>query len=180
MNDLVNGPMTTANDHHLSDEQFSALLTGDRLDQAGQRHVAECARCRAEVEQFTSSVDLFSSASAAWAESRPAAPSLVPVSRSRERRALYMPVGWAVAAAMLVTLGLPEWNRRHASVGDTEVATTASTSDSAAQVAADNQLLQSVNVALSSNEDSPLPEYRLSGYDHSASRFAAGTDSRPR
>jgi hypothetical protein len=48
--------------------------------------------------------------------------------------------------------------------------------DSSAQIAQDNQLLESVNVALNTNDASPLPEYRLSD----SPRLAERTDSRIR
>jgi len=159
----------SANNFHLTDEQFSGLLLGDDLDIAARAHLLDCTLCRQEAEKFTSSVNLFSKTSLAWADTKPAKRSLLPVFRSREKRAMFTPLVWALAATLLVIIEFPAWNHNRNRQSESSVAQTAG-GDSAAQVAEDNQLLQSVNVVLSSNEGSPLPESRLADYARPASR----------
>jgi len=86
------------------------------------------------------------------------------------------PIAGALAAALLIVVGLPAWNHDHQVLSARGPATAAAPDESAVQIAQDNQLLESVNVALNTNDASPLPEYRLLGSPRSTLR----TDSRTR
>jgi hypothetical protein len=149
--------MNTGEMNHLSNDQFSELILG-APSPASELHLAECAHCRAELEKFSSSVDLFSTTSLKWSEIQPAqTPRISP--RWQSARWAYAPVGWALAVAVLIAVGVPAWKYdRHPAPPTSQSAT----EDTPAEIAQDNALLQSVNVALNTNEDSPLPEYRLS------------------
>ena len=75
-------------------------------------HLAECAHCRAELEKFSASVGLFSTTSLAWSETRPAAAPQA-ASRWQSMRWAYAPVGWALAVAVVIAVGVPAWRADH-------------------------------------------------------------------
>jgi hypothetical protein len=112
------------------------------------------------LEKFSASVGLFSTIALAWSETRPAA-SPQAASRWQNMRWAYAPVGWALAVAVVMMIGVPAWRDHTMTVQ--KPAVNSPVEDSPADIAEDNALMQSVNVALNSNEDSPLPEYRLAG-----------------
>jgi hypothetical protein len=154
---------------HLTNDQFSDLLIG-APGRDCELHLAECAYCRAELEKFSASVGLFSSTSLAWSETRPAAAAQA-ASRWQNMRWAYAPVGWALAVSVAIMVGVPAWRADHpAPAPYSAVNSPASIEDSPADIARDNALLESVNVALNTNEDSPLPEYRLAGGSRSDAR----------
>ena len=155
--------MTQSSETHLSDEQFSNLLIGDLVESEARAHLLHCAHCRQEAGIFTDSVNLFSTTSLAWLETKATKRSLLQLFRSRERRSMFVSLAWATAAILFVIIGVPTWNHRHHLPSEDDVAQV-NPVDSAAQVAEDNRLLLSVNTVLSSNEGSPLPESRLADY----------------
>jgi hypothetical protein len=173
--------MTQQISAHLSEEAFDDVLIG--LGSAeSEAHLAVCDVCRGHLKEFQSNLQTFNQASLAWSqatsEARP-----VPISMSEEgaslrlfarpagRLRIFAPVGWAVATALLLVLGLQIWNREHQPSLTGNTATdnavsnnstqTATQGDTEAQIAQDNQLLQSVNLALNTGEASPFQEYGL-------------------
>jgi len=176
--------MKTRNENHLTNEQFTELLIGGapgpECGPECELHLAQCELCRNELTKFSESVALFTHTSLAWSDAQPGR-SLRTRAARRTSRLLYAPMGWALAAALLVLIAVPPaWKYEHRSVGDHASAAgrvpalESAQQDSAAQIAQDNQLLESVNVALNTNDASPLPEYRLSD----SPRLGARTDSR--
>lgn len=168
--------MTQQISAHLSEEALDDLLIG--LGSAeSEAHLAVCRVCSRHFEAFQSNLRTFNQASLAWSEDkseawpvpRPmneGASSLGLTTRSTARRRILIPLSWAVATALLLVLGLQVWNReQQPSLTGTPAADnsaqTAAHSDSEAQIAQDNQLLQSVNLALNSSEVSPFQEYGL-------------------
>jgi len=82
-----------------------------------------------------------------------------------------------LAAALLIAIGIPTWNRQsyfknNATVSDLQQG------DSEARIAQDNDLLRSVNVAISQGEKPSIDEYNLLEAPHSRSR--ARPESRKR
>jgi hypothetical protein len=173
--------MTQQISAHLPEEAFYDVLIG--LGSAeSQAHLAGCDVCRGHLDEFQSSLQTFNQASLAWSqatsEARPVPMSMSEggaglrlFARPATRRRIFAPLGWAVATALLLVLGLQVWNREHqpSLTGNTTTGNavsnnsiqTATQGDSAAQIAQDNQLLQSVNMALNTSEASPLQEYGL-------------------
>jgi len=149
--------MTPESTNHLSEEALDDVLIG--LGSAeSHAHLAECAECRAQVKTFRGDVALFNASSLAWSRSR------MPRHRASERSRVRLhaaSMGWAVTAAALVAMALGIWHHHPAKA--TQQANTVQTqpSDSEAQIAQDNQLMQAVNAAISPDEASPIEEYKM-------------------
>jgi len=169
--------MMTPGSHHLTNDQFTEMIVTGVIDEACEKHLAGCELCREELTAFSDSVGLFSTTSLAWSESKPAE-SLRVAAHKQVRRAVYVPLRWAVAAAVVIGVAIPVWNYDHRATITAVADAAAATGDSPAEIAQDNQLLQSVNVALSTEESSPLPEYRLLDDSDVSGRSSPRPDSR--
>lgn len=89
---------------HLSDEQISAWVAGERSGEA-QAHVAACAACAAEVERTTGALALFRESAERCAEHWTARPGR---KRSRAWRwAMAVPALAAILAAVVLTHRTP-------------------------------------------------------------------------
>lgn len=144
---------------HLSDEQFSELLIGGSLTEDGRRHLSECEACRHEAEKFTDSVGMFRSTSLAWSETKQKKARRIVAGQAVRLR--LAPIGWALAAALVIVVGVPTWNDHHENAQVSSSSARSGPADSAAEIASDNQLMQSVNLALNTSEASPVAEYHL-------------------
>lgn len=153
--------MTTQLSAHLSDEALNDVLIG-LSSTAADAHLAVCPHCRGQLDVFRSEMQLFNQTSLAWGEAR-SAKTARPATIPKVRKAILAPAGLAIAAMILLAIGLPVWNHHHRSTRDYAVAPAPAQQDSAEQIAQDNELLRSVDMALSTNEESPISEYYLSG-----------------
>jgi len=172
--------MTTEVSAHLSEEALDDVLIGLSTPES-DAHLAACSVCRSRVEEFRSGLQAFNQVSLAWSEARPmprTTISLQTAARSKARRDLFAPLGWAMAAAMVLMIGIPIWNRDHSAPSNNEPAAAATASDSEAQIAQDNELLKSVDMALNTNEESSLSEYQLLDEHHSYLKKRAELRSR--
>ena len=160
--------MTTERTAHLSEEAIHDVLIGLGSPEA-DAHIAVCEVCRGQVKEFGSELQTFNQASLAWCKAKPVT-SLHGTGKWNVRQAMSAPLGWALAAAVLIMIGLPAWIEDHHPRVNYNAVATAVPEDSAVQIAQDNDLLRSVDVALSADEDSPLRELRLSAgpYSHFA------------
>jgi len=164
---------------HLTPDQFAAFaLAGSPdpsavhavavdleagVDPAGLAHLAACAVCREDLARFSDSLASFNTLSLAWAESRPARPIVVhPTLLRRLRRPFLHPAAWAFAACLLI-LSLfalsPRLNR-----DEPEVASAlhqSSTTDSPAEIARDNRLMDQVTLEINRPVPSPAAEYGI-------------------
>jgi len=148
--------MTPAESAHLTEEAVNDALIGLSTPEANA-HLAVCQPCCDRLEKFRSTVTMFNQASLAWSEDRPAPnPRIV---GPKARPAWFAPASWALAAAILLAIGVPVW-RHEGRISQIRDAASAS-AESEAQIAADNDLLRSVDAVLSENEASPLNEYQL-------------------
>ncbi len=148
--------MTPASTNHLSREALDDLLIGLGSDES-HAHLVVCSACRAEVETFRGDLRLFNAASMAWSQSRRQL-SL------RERPAPRIPaavVGWAVSAAAMAAMVFGIWHHRSPAPPSQATAAQSQPLDSEAQIVQDNKLLQAVNAAISTDEASPLEEYKI-------------------
>lgn len=157
--------MTSESSAHLSEEALDDVLIGLSSPES-EAHLAVCGACRGQLEDFQSRVQVFNQTSLAWSESKPAI-SLRPKIEARARRQRFLPLELAMAATLLLVIGVPVWNREHNQVSEQPVAQSAATGDSEAQIAQDNDLLRSVDAALSTNDESPISEYHLAVKPHS-------------
>ncbi len=160
--------MTPEFSTHLSEEALHDVLIG-LSSPASDAHLAACPACRGQVQEFRSDMQLFNQTTLAWSEAMPAA-QLSATSRPAIRPAYFAPARWALAAAVLLAVGLPVWRYyRHSAPNYASVPVTQS-EDTEAQIAQDNELLRSINMALSANETSPIREYHLSDRPHDRSK----------
>lgn len=151
---------------HLTEDQITDLLIEGVPAASCQAHLAVCAGCRERVEQdlltFGSTIEDFNHVTLAWSDQRPLA------ARAEKAPSHWslVPTGLAFAAVALAA-GIPVWNQ-HNRVPTPAPAIALPTNsadnstagpDRASQIAADNALMQSVNLALAANEPSPLAEY---------------------
>ena len=141
---------------HLSDEQFAECLTGEIPSVATREHLAACAVCRAEMELFTGSVKSFDNATMDWSRMQ-AAPRLA-AKTSRQRTSVAAPLGWALATAFVLVFGAPTVMNRFFPPHTAHVAPT---EEYATEIAQDNKLMASVDVALSEEDPSPFREYHI-------------------
>ena len=162
--------------HHLTDEQFAACLDGTPLQADSQAHLGACDKCRIEMQLFQESMTSFGAAASGWSKSQPV-PSLRPVVLARPVRSAGLGLQWALAAMLLVGVGVPvlihteHLNNERRSQAAAEAA--AASSDSDLQIAQDNAMLNSVNMALSSADPSPFQQYDLPTGPRSRSTFHA-------
>ena len=149
---------------HLTDEQFAECVAGCAVvapDPESEAHLRECSQCREELARFAASMEDFSRAAFGWSETQPAV-SLRAKARPQSGRSWLAPAGWAVAAAVLLAAGLPiviHHDRQPAASPDAAVAD--GPDDSDAQIAEDNRLMRSVDMAIGGNESSELRGYGL-------------------
>lgn len=156
--------MTNKVSTHLSEEDLHDVLIGMSTPEA-DTHLAQCQVCRDQLEQFHATIQVFNQASLAWSEARPAM-KLHAGNRFKFHALVFAPVGWALAAVALLAIGVPVWKYDHRSTFHNSPAPVTVPEDSEAQIAQDNDLLQSVNAVLTANEASPLSEYHLTDRPH--------------
>jgi hypothetical protein len=159
--------MTPEQSAHLSEEAINDCLIGLGSPQS-EAHLAVCAVCRGQVKGFETDIAAFNQTTLAWTEARPHT-TLRAAPTPRARRITAGPLGWALAAALLAAVGLPVWNHYRPAAHTASVAGPV-TVDSEAQIAQDNDLLRSVNVALNEGEESPIAVYHLSEAPHPRSK----------
>lgn len=157
---------------HLTDDQFAeCALAAPNV--ACQSHLDVCDRCRNELARFHASMNDFDRATSAWSESMPRVS--LRAAQAKKPLAIFTPIGWAAAAALLIIIGTPLWVNRRQNIAHYDAATS-TPQDSAAQIAQDNRMMQSVYVALAQQDPSPFQEYGLS--DLSASRKRSRMEQR--
>jgi hypothetical protein len=109
-------------------------------------------------------MDDFSRAAFAWSETRPVV-SLRAATRSQAGRGWLAPATWAMAAAVVLAAGVPmviHHDRQPSAPANAAVVDgSAGSDDSEAQIAEDNQLMRSVNMAIGVNDSSALRGYGL-------------------
>jgi len=169
---------------HLTEDQIDDVLMGDVAAERAA-HLAACEDCKLRVEEFETPIASFKAVSLAWSERRSATlPSklVMPVSSAWQRGA-----GWAAAAVLLVGIGVPV--ARHETRGTQVVASkevslagsgvaaqaavatavresgpgvvAPASGKSAAQIARDNQMLQTIDRELDASVQSPADAFGL-------------------
>jgi hypothetical protein len=163
--------MTIEQTTHLSEEAMNDVLVGVESP-ATSAHLAVCPVCRARLNEFQANMRLFNQATLAWSETRSA--TMARPERKRIRWTEFAPGAWVTAAAILLLVAIPVWQHRTPATKYAAPTTMASTTsiagneaeDTETQITADNELMRSVDVALSSNDESPIAEYYLSERPH--------------
>ena len=153
--------------NHLNDDQFLECAIGEEPGVEAAAHLRECEVCREELARFGMSVSSFNRVARAWSEARPVAV------RTEGRgywtaRPFFALAAGMVAACLVLGLGM-EAVLHHEQGGRPGMVASVSggdglgdsQEDSAAQIAQDNQLLMAVDVAIRSDDRSPVQEYGL-------------------
>ena len=133
---------------HLTDEQFTDLLSGSSRDSAAQAHLAECEPCRLELAGVKSAVESFDGASLAWASRQ--APHLILTPSPWAVRSHAMP-RWSAACAALVVMGVAfglHGTREGTTSPNQTAAASTNTAPSSTALAEDNRLLLSIDQEL--------------------------------
>jgi hypothetical protein len=151
--------MTPEKSTHLSEEAINDVLIGLGTAES-DAHLAVCSICNSHLKQFRVEMEAFNETTLAWSEARPTA-SLRATRRSKVRAAMYSPLGWALAAVLLIAIGIPVRSHYQSSLDRASVQAPAP-GDTQAQIEKDNDLLRSVDVALNENEESPISAYHIS------------------
>jgi len=150
--------MTNTIGHHLSTEALDDVLIGMGTAES-ESHLAACAQCRARVQAFGANLQLLDETSMAWSRVRAAGMAEMPVPTRARRRPLAT-MGWTAAGLAALALALPVWQGVHQHIDHARLGAapqvTATEPDSAAQIAADNKLLEEIDAAVNSNEASPF------------------------
>jgi hypothetical protein len=139
--------------HHLTDEEFTELLSGDcPLD--ASRHLQACAQCQWEFKQVQASIKDFGACSFAWAEEHASAPIPAPSALAR----VWQPRStWSAAAAVLaaaVLFGIHQEMSTRAPV--VLQADAVHPAHSEQDVSEDNRLMMAIDREIHWQEESPL------------------------
>ncbi|WP_263378810.1 anti-sigma factor [Granulicella paludicola] len=158
--------MTMQGQHHLTDEQFADSFLGGVVPAEVQAHLDGCEACRQELNGFAQSMDSFSEVAMAWSEAQPTfsprSLTIGPVKVVTSRRHILAHAGWVLAGVLVLAVSVPAiWHREHQAVAVRQPAPLAVQEDSAEQILQDNDLMQSVDVALQADDPSPFSEYRI-------------------
>ena len=137
---------------HLTDEQFTGLLSGDYTADAS-RHVQECAQCQGEFERVQASIEDFVTLSLEWSERRASTAISVP---SAFVRAWQSASSWAAAAAVLAAAILFGVHQGKLLSPDVVSVSGSQPVESASEVADDNRLLMAIDKEIRWQPESPI------------------------
>jgi hypothetical protein len=137
---------------HLTDEQFTGLLSGDYIGDAS-RHLLACAQCQSEFERVQASIEDFVNLSLEWAGPRASTSITAP---SAFVRGWHSASSWATAAAVLAAAIL--FGVHHGRLLTPDVISLASSqpAESASEVADDNRLLMAIDKEIRWQTESPI------------------------
>ena len=140
---------------HLTDEQFTELLSGDYSSDAN-RHLQSCAQCQAEFQQVQTSIEDFAAAGLEWVEKWASRPVQPPI------RAWQPGSTWSAAAAVLaaaVLFGVHQELRMR--VPPVVPGGGASAARFETEVADDNRLMLAIDKEIHWQANSPIAVYSL-------------------
>jgi hypothetical protein len=129
--------------HHLTDEQFAGLLSGDCAIDTSD-HMLGCAQCRQEFRRVQASLEDFAFLSLEWAEQRASTSISTP---SVLIRGWQSASAWTAAAAAVLTAAVlfgGQYQRRTQAPEATSVAGSHA-ADSDSEVADDNRLMMAID-----------------------------------
>lgn len=143
---------------HLPDERISMWMLGERLP-VEEEHVRECRQCTARIAHLEGTLGQFRGAIREWSE------RTVPAALQQRPRAHWRPARWAVAAVLLLVVGIPVY----------KVSREARARQAASQ--ADTVLLEQVEAGISRSVPQPMePLLRLASWDFTANADAEKKD----
>jgi hypothetical protein len=137
---------------HLTDEQFTDLLSGDYTADAS-RHMSACAQCQGEFERVQASIEDFVTRSLEWAERRASTSISAP---SAFVRGWQSASSWAAAAAVLAAAILFGVHQGGLLSPDVISVAGSHPGESASEVADDNRLLMAIDKEIRWQPESPI------------------------
>jgi hypothetical protein len=137
---------------HLTDEQFTDLLSGDYTTDAS-RHMLACAQCQREFERVQASIKDFVTLSLEWAERRASTSISAP---SAFLRGWQSASSWAAAAAVLAAAILFGVHQGRLLSPDVISVASSQPPESASEVADDNRLLMAIDKEIRWQTESPI------------------------
>jgi hypothetical protein len=158
---------------HLTDEQFTDLLSGDHTADAS-RHMHACAQCQCEFERVQASIEDFVTLSLEWAGPQASTSISVPSAFVREWQSAS---SWTTAAAVLAAAILFGVHQVRLLSPDVISVAGSQSAESASEVADDNRLLMAIDKEIRWETESPIP---LDDLTASAGRPHAQTSRRLR
>jgi len=105
--------MTPELSTHLSEEAMDDVLIGLASPES-DAHLAACSLCRSQLQEFRSAMQVFNQTSLAWSEDRSKA-FHHSSAKPKIRPAIFVPLSWAMVAAVLLAIGFPMWNHHYLS-----------------------------------------------------------------
>lgn len=157
---------------HLTDEQFSDLLLGEK-PAAVREHLEACPQCSAEAERVSAAIGSFEQQSRLWAERRAATAPAIP---RDDRQALLpwleQPQVWAAAVALAIAvaagIGIGVRNDRLHTAQQQVAKVQPAAVVSPETLKADNELLAAIDGELRADESAPASMYGLAAGSRSA------------
>lgn len=137
---------------HLTDEQFTDLLSGDYTADAN-RHMQACTQCQGEFERVQASIEDFVTLSLEWAERRASTSISAP---SAFLRGWHSASSWAAAAAVLAAAILFGVHQGRLLSPEAISVASSQPAESASEVADDNRLLMAIDKEIRWQTESPL------------------------
>jgi hypothetical protein len=137
---------------HLTDEQFTELLSGDYPEDAS-RHMRACAQCQEEFDRVQASIEDFVTLSLEWAEQRASTSISAP---SAFVCGWQSASSWAIAAAVLAAAILFGIHQDRLVGPDVISVAGSPQSESASEVADDNRLLMAIDKEIRWQPASPI------------------------
>jgi hypothetical protein len=137
---------------HLTDSEFTDLLSGDYTSEAS-RHMRACAQCQSEFERVQTSIDDFVTLSLEWAKPRAATSIAAP---SVFVCAWQSANSWAAAAVVLAAAILFGVHQGRLSTPDVVSVVGNPPAESASDVADDNRLLMAIDQETRWPAESPI------------------------
>ncbi len=137
---------------HLTDEQFTDLLSGDYPADAS-RHMLACVQCQGEFDRVQASIEDFVTLSLEWAERRASTSISAPSAFVLGWQSVS---SWAAAAAVLaaaILFGVHQGGRLSS---DVTAVTGSQPAESASEVADDNRLLMAIDKEIRWQPESPI------------------------
>jgi anti-sigma-K factor RskA len=137
---------------HLTDEQFTDLLSGDYTAEAS-RHMLACAQCQEEFERVQASIEDFVTLSLEWAKRRASTSISAPWAFIR---GWHSASSWAAAAAILAAAILFGLHQGRLLSPDVISVSGSQPAESASEVADDNRLLMAIDKEIRWQPESPI------------------------
>jgi anti-sigma factor RsiW len=163
---------------HLTDDEFAECVLTEP-NGATATHLASCPECALELEKFSATMQAFHATAVGWSEAQPSV-SLRAVEAAHPRLIAHPGFRWALASVLVVAAAAPvvlHGDRFSAGATASVQGPAAVPDDSPDEIAADNRLMERVNLALSVPDPSPVDEYGLSTQSNSARRATLGVRS---